>query len=169
MTTQEHQVTTPSIDPATQVGFVSLTVADLNRSLRFYTGALGVAVLQQDAATAILGAAVAPLLLLTAQPGARPWPTAGVTGLYHFAILMPTRADLGRWLRRWLELGYAVPGQGDHLVSEALYLRDPDKHGIEVYRTHPGARTSGAPRGLLHSMHKYAPQRGTERGASVPF
>ncbi|MDQ2784558.1 MAG: VOC family protein, partial [Chloroflexota bacterium] len=57
-------------------------------------------------------------------------------GLYHFAILVPTRADLGRWVRHWLELGLPL-GQGDHLVSEALYLSDPDENGIEVYRDRP--------------------------------
>ena len=137
MTTQEQRTPTTSIDPATAMGLVSLSVADLTRSLAFYTEALGFAVLRQDDATATLGAAGTPLLLLTAQPGARPWPTERVTGLYHFAILVPARADLGRWLRHWLELGYPLPGQGDHLVSEALYLRDPDGHGIEVYRDRP--------------------------------
>ncbi|MGZ6390809.1 MAG: VOC family protein, partial [Ktedonobacterales bacterium] len=56
---------------------------------------------------------------------------------YHFAILVPTRADLGRWLQHWLELGLPLPGQGDHLVSEALYLSDPDGNGIEIYRDRP--------------------------------
>ena len=137
MTTQAQHTPTTSIDPATQVGLVSLAVADLARSLDFYTTALGFALLQRDETSATLGAAGAPLLLLTEQAGARPWPTERVTGLYHFAILLPTRADLGRWLRHWLELGLPLPGQGDHLVSEALYLRDPDGHGIEVYRDRP--------------------------------
>jgi len=145
MTTQEHPAQYPaqhpaqaaSIDPATTVGLLALTVADLDRSVAFYTEAIGLALLERAGETATLGVAGTPLLLLTGQAGARPWPTDGVTGLYHFAVLLPARADLGRWLRHWLELGLPLPGQGDHLVSEALYLSDPDGHGIEIYRDRP--------------------------------
>jgi catechol 2,3-dioxygenase len=133
--------TTPAtaIDPATGVGLLALTVSDLERSLVYYTEAIGLAVLRRDGDTATLGVANRPLLVLTEQPGAAEWPRGGrsYTGLYHFAILMPTRADLGRWIRHWLELGLPLPGQGDHIVSEALYLEDPDGHGIEVYRDRP--------------------------------
>jgi catechol 2,3-dioxygenase len=78
-------------------------------------------------------------LLLREEAGARPWPhdQYAYTGLYHFAVLVPTRRDLGRWLRHWLELGLPLPGQGDHLVSEALYISDPDGNGIEIYRDRP--------------------------------
>lgn len=139
MTMQTPSTQTPSIHPATEVGLLSLTVADLARSIAFYGEALGFEVLQHDASEATLGAAGTPLLLLTEQAGAHPWPhdTHGYTGLYHFAILMPSRADLGRWLRHWLELGHPLPGQGDHLVSEALYLSDPDGNGIEIYQDRP--------------------------------
>jgi catechol 2,3-dioxygenase len=128
-----------SIAPATQVGLVALTVADLERSLAYYTTALGFQELERGEGTVTLGAGGTPLLLLTEERGAQPWPhdRYGYTGLYHFAILVPTRADLGRWLRHWLELGLPVPGQGDHLVSEALYLSDPDGNGIEIYRDRP--------------------------------
>lgn len=139
MTTPTSDTETTSIDPATTVGLLSLTVADLDRSISYYTEALGFEVLRRDGAEAALGAAGTPLLLLGEQPGAAPWPRGGrsYTGLYHFAILLPTRADLGRWLRHWLDLRLPPPGQGDHLVSEALYLEDPDGHGIEVYRDRP--------------------------------
>jgi len=63
--------------------------------------------------------------------------TDQMTGLYHFAILLPARADLGRWLRHYLTTSFPPPGQGDHIVSEALYLRDPDGHGIEIYADRP--------------------------------
>lgn len=128
-----------SIDPATTVGLLSLTVADLARSLAFYTEAIGLAVLERSDRAATLGAGGTPLLLLSEHPGARRFPhdVYGYTGLYHFAILVPSRADLGRWLRHWLELGFPLPGQGDHLVSEALYLMDPDGNGIEIYRDRP--------------------------------
>lgn len=125
-----------SIDPRTAIGELALTVADLDRSIAFYTGPLGFRVLSRDGGEATLGAGDRSLLHLTEYPGARPWP-GHATGLYHFAILLPTRADLGRWLRNWLEHGYPLPGQGDHLVSEALYLSDPDGNGIEVYRDRP--------------------------------
>jgi catechol 2,3-dioxygenase len=128
-----------SIDPGTQVGALSLTVADLDRSIAFYRDVMGFALMARSDEYATLGVAGAPLLLLRAQAGARPFPAHGVTGLYHFAILVPTRADLGRWLRHWLDLGLPLPGQGDHLVSEALYLSDPDRNGIEVYRDRPRA------------------------------
>ncbi len=126
------------IHPDTEVGLLSLTVSNLDRSVAFYTDAIGLALLNRDSATATLGVAGTPLLLLTERAGAKPWPReqASYTGLYHFAILVPTRADLGRWVRHWLTLGLPL-GQGDHLVSEALYLSDPDENGIEVYRDRP--------------------------------
>jgi catechol 2,3-dioxygenase len=139
-TTNHTAAPAASIDPATAIGQVSLAVADLARSLTFYTEALGFAVLERDASTVTLGAAGVPLLVLTEHSGAKPWPRDtpdGYTGLYHFAILMPTRADLGLWLRHWLDLGFPLPGQGDHLVSEALYLSDPDGNGIEIYQDRP--------------------------------
>lgn len=139
MTTSVSTASSRAIDPATEVGLLSLTVSNLARSVAFYTEDIGFTALQQDGQTATLGVAGMPLLLLTERAGARPWPRerASYTGLYHFAILLPTRADLGRWLRHWLEAGYPLPGQGDHLVSEALYLSDPDENGIEVYRDRP--------------------------------
>jgi catechol 2,3-dioxygenase len=125
------------IDPGTRIGAVSLSVADLARSVGFYRQALGFELLRSTPGGAVLGVGTAPLLLLTEQPGALPWMVDGVTGLYHFAVLMPTRADLGRWLRHYVGLAFPPPGQGDHVVSEALYLRDPDGHGVEVYADRP--------------------------------
>ena len=128
-----------SIDPATRVGVVAIRVADLERALTFYTQAIGLVLLERDGSRATLGAGGMPLLLLEAVDGVRPFPhdQPGYTGLYHFAILVPTRADLGRWLRHWLETGHPIPGQGDHLVSEALYITDPDGNNIEIYRDRP--------------------------------
>lgn len=132
---------TTSIDPGTEVGPLALSVSSLQQSLAFYTGPIGLTLLERGDDRATLGAGGRPLLLLREDPGAQPWPRGGrsFTGLYHFAILLPTRADLGRWLRHWLEAGMPMPGQGDHHVSEALYLEDPDGHGIEVYRDRPRA------------------------------
>ncbi|HZS93187.1 MAG TPA: VOC family protein [Chloroflexota bacterium] len=132
--------TSTSIHPDTEVGLLSLSVADLTRSIDFYTGVIGLRLLRRDESSAVLGAGEKPLLILVEQSGASEWPRGGRshTGLYHFAILVPTRADLGRWARHYLEMGLPL-GQGDHLVSEALYLEDPDGHGIEVYRDRPRA------------------------------
>lgn len=143
MTEQTQQQSAPAtsfaIDPATQVGLVALTVASLERSVRFYSDIFGFTVLDQKAGEATLGTPSSPLLLLREEPGARPWPhdRYAYTGLYHFAVLVPTRRDLGRWLRHWLQMGLPLPGQGDHLVSEALYISDPDGNGIEIYRDRP--------------------------------
>ncbi len=130
---------TDRIDPGTTVGLLALTVAELERSLAFYTGPIGLALLARDGTEATLGVGERPLLLLREQPGAAAWPRGGgsYTGLYHFALLLPTRLDLGLWLQQWLVRGLPLPGQGDHRVSEAFYLEDPDGHGIEVYRDRP--------------------------------
>jgi catechol 2,3-dioxygenase len=161
MATIQPKAASVSIDPQTQIGVVALTVADLRRSLAFYRNALGLTALEQAGPDVVLGVAGTPLVLLHEQPGALPWMVDAMTGLYHYAILVPTRADLGRWLRHYCAQGYPPPGQGDHIVSEALYLRDPDGHGIEVYADRPRAtwqwsdgtvRMGGGPvdvRGLL--------------------
>jgi catechol 2,3-dioxygenase len=140
MDTQQEQTTTHgAIDPATHVGMLSLIVSDLERSLAFYTEVFGFTLLERNGGNATLGVDGVPVLLLTEHAGAKPWPRErrSYTGLYHFAILVPTRADLGRWLRHWLDAGQPIPGQGDHVVSEALYISDPDENGIEIYADRP--------------------------------
>ena len=136
---QSTQLTSASIHPSTDLGLVALTVADLARSLAFYQDVLGFDLLQKDTEQAVLGAAGIRLLLLHELPDALPAPTnvTGLTGLYHFAILVPTRADLARSLLHLIESGYPLSGASDHLVSEALYLSDPDNNGIEIYRDRP--------------------------------
>lgn len=121
---------------STHIGPVALTVADLSRSLRFYVNAIGLEVIRRDAGEAQLGAGGRMLLSLTELPGARPKP-ARTTGLYHFAILLPSRLDLARSLRHLVEIRWPLQGAADHLVSEALYLADPDGNGIEIYRDRP--------------------------------
>jgi catechol 2,3-dioxygenase len=123
------------IAPATRVGPVHLTVADLPRSLDYYTGEIGLAVRDREGSVARLGSEGEELLVLYEQPGAQP--VAGHTGLFHFALLLPDRPALARWLRHAVEDGVRLTGMSDHLVSEALYLRDPDGHGIEIYRDRP--------------------------------
>ena len=122
----------------TRLGQVRLQVADLGRSLAFYEKVLGLRVLRQGEGAAVLGAHGddRPLVELQERPGARPMSQRGRLGLYHFAILLPDRPALGRFLRHLAEVG-ARAGAGDHLVSEALYLQDPDGLGIEVYADRP--------------------------------
>ena len=128
----------PRLPAAARVGRVRLAVADLERSVEFYRRVLGLEVLEEAAGLASLGARGAdePLLELHEQPGAAPVPRRGRLGLFHFAILLPDRPSLGRFLRHLDEIGVR-PGASDHLVSEALYLNDPDGLGIEVYADRP--------------------------------
>jgi catechol 2,3-dioxygenase len=123
---------------ATRLGPVRLQVSNLDRSLAFYEGTLGFRVVGRDASHALLGVqgSDAPLVELRAHPGAIPAPRRGRLGLYHFAILLPDRASLGRFVRHLWEID-ARAGSADHLVSEALYLQDPDNLGIEVYADRP--------------------------------
>jgi catechol 2,3-dioxygenase len=122
------------LHPATQLGAVHLTVSNLDRSLGFYQDVLGFQVQEQAGDTAYLGAGRIPFVVLTEVPGARH--VANRSGLYHFAVLTPSRLALARSLRRMIEAGVSIGG-GDHLVSEAIYLSDPDGNGIEVYRDRP--------------------------------
>jgi len=124
---------------ATHVGAVHLQVSDLERSIAYYEQVIGLRVLQRSADTAALGAggeSARPLVWLHAKPGVRAVPRRGAYGLYHFALLLPDRAALGRFVGHLLRLGLRV-GSADHLVSEALYLTDPDGLGIEVYADRP--------------------------------
>ena len=117
------------------MGAVALTVADLSRSLAYYREQIGLEVLAQDDGTASLGAGTRTLLELVEEPGARP--ADGYTGLFHFALLVPTREDLARWLAHAARDRVPLTGLSDHFVSEAIYLRDPDHHGIEIYADRP--------------------------------
>jgi catechol 2,3-dioxygenase len=123
------------ISAATVPGAVHLTVADLDRSLAYYREVVGLTTLDQAADRARLGAAERELLVLVEEPGAAP--AAGHTGLYHFALLVPERLDLARWLAHAGRDRVQLVGLSDHFVSEALYLADPDGHGIEIYCDRP--------------------------------
>jgi len=125
----------PGIAAATEVGAVHLTVADLDRSVDYYERAIGLQTHGRENGTARLGAGGDDLLVLYEEPGAQPAPQN--TGLFHFALLVPSRPDLARWLAHAAQTQVELTGMSDHLVSEALYLRDPDWHGIEIYRDRP--------------------------------
>jgi catechol 2,3-dioxygenase len=126
-----------SIDPGTTIGEIHLTISDLDRSVAFYTDRLGFRVRRRDGDAAHLGAGGPDLLVLVRTPAAPR--VRGTTGLYHFAILVPSRADLARSLRRLADTDTVMQGFADHGVSEALYLADPDGNGIEIYRDRPRA------------------------------
>lgn len=120
---------------ATDVGSFTLKVADLIRSVNFYTQGIGLKVLAQDGRIATLGAGARPIVTLAEVSGARPQPP-NTTGLYHAAILFPDRQSLAVKVAQLAAAGVPL-GQGDHLVSEAFYLSDPDGNGLELYRDRP--------------------------------
>lgn len=124
------------------MGPVHLTVADLSRSLGYYRETIGLEVLAQENGSASLGAGERELLVLVEEPGARP--AVGYTGLFHFALLVPERVALARWLAHAARDRVPMSGLSDHFVSEALYLRDPDGHGIEIYADRPREVWAGA-------------------------
>jgi catechol 2,3-dioxygenase len=137
---QAYGVTPPGyrLPAGVRLGTVRLQVADLARSLDWYRRVLGVEVLDQKPGMAALGAQGdrRPLIELHGRPGAHPVPRRGRLGLYHYAILLPDRASLARFVRHLAELGERA-GMSDHLISEAIYLSDPDGLGIEVYADRP--------------------------------
>jgi catechol 2,3-dioxygenase len=123
------------VPPETRMGAVHLTVADLARSIAWYDHALGLRVREQGDGRASLGAGGEDLVVLEEEPGARP--ARGYCGLYHYALLVPERADLARWLSHAARERVPLAGLSDHFVSEAIYLSDPDEHGIEIYWDRP--------------------------------
>lgn len=123
------------IHPDTTIGLVALSVADLNRSLRFYQNALGLKVQRREGNTVYLGTGGADLLMLRELPNGRAEPNT--TGLYHLALLVPTRQDLALIFWHLIRTHTPLAGLADHAVSEAVYLTDPDGHGLEIYRDRP--------------------------------
>ncbi len=128
------------VDPGVSIGHVHLKVADLDRALAFYSGVLGFELTQRygsQAAFVSAGGYHHHIGLNTWESKGGPPPAAGTTGLFHVAILYPTRASLADALRRLMEAGISLDGAADHGVSEALYLRDPDGNGVELYWDRP--------------------------------
>jgi catechol 2,3-dioxygenase len=140
------------IDPGVDIGHVHLKVADLERAIAFYGGVLGFKVTQRYGAQAAFLAAGSYHhhigLNTWESAGGRP-PPPGSTGLYHTAIRYPSRAALAEALRRLETAGIPLDGASDHGVSEALYLRDPDQNGVELYWDRPEAEWPRAPDGSL--------------------
>ncbi len=117
---------------------VALTVRDLDRVTRFYRDVIGLTVLHEARNRIELGNDGVTLLTLIGDPQAVPAPD-GAPGLFHTAFLLPERRNLGQWLRKAMDNAWALEGMADHLVSEALYLSDPEGNGIEIYRDRPRA------------------------------
>jgi catechol 2,3-dioxygenase len=129
-----------AIPPDTRIGHVHLRVANLDRALAFYEGVLGFDVVMRigdSAAFLSAGGYHHHIALNTWESRGGSPPPPGSTGLYHVAILYPTRAALGEALRSVLAAGISLDGASDHGVSEAIYLRDPDENGVELYRDRP--------------------------------
>jgi catechol 2,3-dioxygenase len=128
------------IAPGTRIGHVHLKVADLDRALKFYCGVLGFELMQRYGAQAAFisaGGYHHHIGLNTWESQGGQPPAAGTTGLFHTAILYPTRAALADSLRRVMAANIPLDGASDHGVSEALYLRDPDQNGVELYWDKP--------------------------------
>jgi catechol 2,3-dioxygenase len=143
------------ITPGARIGHVHLKVADLDRALGFYCGVLGFELMQKygvDAAFIAAGGYHHHIGLNTWESRGGSPPPPGTTGLYHTAILYPTRAALADALRRLIQAGIPLDGASDHGVSEALYLRDPDENGVELYRDRPQAEWPRDAEGRLE-MH----------------
>jgi len=140
------------IDPGVRVGHVHLKVANIERSLGFYCGVLGFELTQRYGS----GAAFISAGGYHHHIGLNTWeslggapPPPGTTGLFHLAILYPSRATLANALRRLLNAGISLDGASDHGVSEALYLRDPDQNGVELYWDRPQTTWPRTPDGSL--------------------
>lgn len=118
-----------------QIGTVYLKTANLQRLINFYTDVIGLQVHHQDGATTYLGAGGEDLLGLINTPDGKHY--QGVTGLFHFALLVPSRQDLALSIKRLSDTRTRIQGMSDHIVSEAIYLADPDGNGIEIYHDRP--------------------------------
>ena len=144
--------TNSPIHPQVRIGHVHLKVADLERALKFYCGVLGFELRQKfgsQAAFISAGGYHHHIGLNTWESKDGSPPPPGSTGLYHTAILYPNRATLADALRRVLAAGIELDGAADHGVSEALYLRDPDQNGVELYRDRPESEWPRSPNGEL--------------------
>jgi catechol 2,3-dioxygenase len=152
MEQKSSQPVSPSIDPQVRIGHVHLKVADLERALKFYCGVLGFELQQRfgsQAAFISAGGYHHHIGLNTWESAGGSPPPPHSTGLYHLAILYPTRATLADALRRLIAAGVELDGAADHGVSEALYLRDPDGNGVELYRDRPESEWPRTPSGEL--------------------
>jgi catechol 2,3-dioxygenase len=151
-----------------RIGSVTLIVRDLDGLARFYQDAVGLAVVSQEAGVVRLGVEGRVLLELRHDPAARPW-SPREAGLFHTAFLLPSRGDLGAWLTHAAERGIHLSGASDHLVSEAVYLTDPEGNGIEIYVDRPVAAWPRAAGGTIVMRNDPLDHAGLVRAASGPW
>jgi catechol 2,3-dioxygenase len=152
--------------PGIEMGAVALAVSDLDRSLNYYRRAIGLELLERHGAQAVLGVPGRPLLELFGRPdGRRDRDTAD---LFHFALLVPSRTALGQQLQHFIDTDTRLTGASEHFVSEALYLRDPDGHGIEVYRDRPREEWYGDDGTFLLGTGPFDRQGVIEAGRTAP-
>jgi catechol 2,3-dioxygenase len=152
MTNRQPEPSASPIDPRVDIGHVHLKVADLDRALAFYCGVLGFELIQRmgsQAAFISAGGYHHHIGLNTWESSGGSPPPRGSTGLFHLAIRYPDRATLADALRRLIRAGISLDGASDHGVSEALYLRDPDQNGVELYRDRPKAEWPRSPSGEI--------------------
>jgi len=154
----EPQLTPRPIDPGVRIGHVHLKVADLDRALAFYCGVLGFELKQRfgrEAAFLAAGGYHHHIGLNTWESKGGSAPPPGTTGLYHVAILYPSRAALADALKRLLAANVTLDGAADHGVSEAIYLRDPDGNGVELYRDLPHEEWPRNPDGTIAMVTEF--------------
>lgn len=150
-----EKVVQDRINPEVRIGHVHLRVADIERSLQFYCGVLGFELTTRfgrNAAFISAGGYHHHIGLNTWESRGGSPPAPGMTGLYHFALLYPSRAELARVLRRLMAAGIDLDGASDHGVSQALYLRDPDQIGLELYCDRPQEEWPRGPDGSLQMV-----------------
>jgi catechol 2,3-dioxygenase len=153
MTEKGQPIPGKPIDPRARIGHVHLKVGDIERALKFYCGVLGFVLTQRygtQAAFVSAGGYHHHIGLNTWESEGAPPPPAHSTGLFHLAILYPTRAELADALRRLIDAGIELEGASDHGVSEALYLRDPDHNGVELYWDRPESEWPRTPEGGIN-------------------
>ena len=170
MGNNQHDTYTP-IEAGTRIGHVHLKVSDLGRAIDFYHGILGFDVMTRmgdQAAFLSAGGYHHHIGLNTWESRGGPAPAPGTTGLYHSAILYPSRQALGRALRRLVDAGYPLGGASDHGVSEALYLSDPDGNGVELYRDRPQEEWPRDEAGNLTMHNRRLDLEGLLRAADEP-
>jgi len=161
----------PVIDPGVRIGHAHLKVSDLERSLRFYCGALGFEITQRwgaEAAFISAGGYHHHIGLNTWESAGGLPPAPGTTGLYHAAILYPSRRALAVALQRLIDAGITLDGASDHGVSEALYLRDPDDNGLELYWDRPKEQWPISPDGKLAMFSRRLDLHALLREAALP-
>jgi catechol 2,3-dioxygenase len=162
-----EKTTSFTIDPNTSIGSLTLAISDMDSASRFYKDIIGLSELHRRHDSVDLGINSNILLRLESRPGGKQHPRT--PGLFHLAIRLPGRKELGHWLKHLIESHYPLGGAGDHLVSEALYLADPEGNGIEIYCDRPQDRWEYNENGIKMDTLAVDLQSLREQGGDMPF